>query len=73
MIAELQSLGVPPADWKVLKKLHSKLENLLAKKAPNEAEVTKLWTDCEQVLQAVAGDATAGAAEVAPPRKDFWK
>jgi Ca-activated chloride channel homolog len=72
LIAALQALGVPHADWKVLKKLHSKLEKLLAKKAPKE-EVAKLWTECEQVLQALAGDATAGAARVAPARKEFWK
>jgi Ca-activated chloride channel homolog len=71
LLAELQLLGVPGASWKALKKLESKLESLLPKKAPKEAEVTKLWTECEQILQAFAGTASTARA---PARRDaFWK
>jgi hypothetical protein len=72
LLEDLKSVAAPAAVLGPLERLHGDLQRLLAGSSPAEAEVARLWAECEKTLQAFAG--TAVPMATAPGREQtFWK
>jgi hypothetical protein len=71
LIEDLTSVGAPPLEIRPLQTLFADLTALLEQPSSDEAAVSRLWTQAEEVLRVFAG--LPVEAPVAGRREGFWK